>query len=138
MVRRLGGGLHVRLYRLLGGAGVGRIGRAPVLLLTVRGRKSGRLRTVPLLYVSDGERRIVVASNGGSSAHPAWYLNLRTAADVEVQERRVRTTMTSRDATAEERGRYWSQLVAIYGPYETYRTKTDRELPVVVLEPSPS
>jgi deazaflavin-dependent oxidoreductase (nitroreductase family) len=135
LVRKLGGGLHVRLYRLLGGALVGRIGRAPVLLLTVRGRRSGRLRTIPLLYVPDGERLVVVASNGGAPSHPAWYLNLKASPEAAVQVRRHRHTMVARDANPEERERYWPQLVAVYSPYTSYREKTEREIPIVVLEP---
>lgn len=137
-MRKLGGGLHVRLYRLLGGAFVARIGRAPVLLLTVRGRKSGRLRTIPLLYVPDGERLVVVASNGGAPSHPAWYLNLKASPEVAVQVRRHRNAMVARDANPEERERYWPQLVAIWGPYTSYQAKTEREIPIVVLEPQTS
>ena len=81
---RAGGGLHNVLYRLSGGRLFGRIGQAPVLLLTVRGRKTGKRRTTPLLYGRDGDDLVVIASMGGAPKHPAWYLNLR-GREAEVQ-----------------------------------------------------
>jgi deazaflavin-dependent oxidoreductase (nitroreductase family) len=134
-VRRVGGGLHVRLYRLLGGRAVGRIGKAPVLLLTTEGRKTGRPRTAPLLYIETGDRLVVVASNGGAPTHPAWYLNLKANPRATAEVRRDIRPVLSRDATAEERARYWPELVRMYRWYDSYQAKTSREIPLVVLEP---
>jgi deazaflavin-dependent oxidoreductase (nitroreductase family) len=133
---RLAGRLHVRLYRLLGGRLVGRIGRAPILLLTTAGRRTGVHRTVPLLYVSQGETLAVVASFGGNSTHPAWYLNLSAHPDVMVELRRQRLLLRARTASPEERADWWPRFVQSYGGYESYQRKTSREIPVVLLERS--
>jgi deazaflavin-dependent oxidoreductase (nitroreductase family) len=127
--------LHVRLYELTGGAVGSRVGRAPVLLLVHRGRTTGTLRTTPLLYLADGESLVVVASYGGAPRDPDWFRNLEANPDAEVQVRRERRPVRARRATAEERERYWPQLDAMYGQYASYRRRTDREIPLVVLEP---
>ncbi len=127
------GGVHTALYRLTKGKVGGRMRGAPVLLLTVRGRRTGKLRTTPLLYGRDGDDLVVIASKGGDPKHPAWYLNLRDGeADVLVgsERRHVR----ARDAAGEERERLWALMVSLYGPYEDYQRKTERSIPVVVLE----
>ncbi len=135
LLTRMATRAHTRLYRWLGGAGVGHIGKAPILLLTVRGRRSGKLRTIPLLFVRDGGAYVVVASYGGAPKHPAWYLNLVATPAVEIEVRGTHANATARTANDEERKRYWPQLVALYGRYENYQEKTDRTIPVVVLEP---
>jgi len=127
-------GLHVRLYRLTGGRFVGRMGKAPILLLTTTGRRSGTPRTTPLLYLRDGDAYAVVASFGGSPTHPAWYLNLTANAQVDVQTGPERFRATARTAAAEERDRLWPRLVELYGSYASYQRKTTREIPVVLLE----
>ena len=126
--------VHVRLYELSGGSLGGRMGKAPVLLLHTTGRRSGRRRTTPLLYLADDDHLIVVASNGGSPRHPAWYLNLQANPESAVQVRRERRPVQARDATPDERERYWPQLLAIYKWYASYERKTSRRIPVVVLE----
>jgi deazaflavin-dependent oxidoreductase (nitroreductase family) len=135
MAQRLVCGLHVRLYELSGGAIGGRVGRAPVLLLTTRGRRTGRLRKTPLLYATDGDRLLVVASNGGAPRHPAWFLNLEANPEVEAQVRSQTKRLRARAASAEERERYWPLLLSLYPRYATYRSRTSREIPLVVLEP---
>ena len=126
--------VHVRLYRLSGGRIGGHIGKAPVLLLNHKGRRSGTIRTTPLLYLAAGERLVVVASYGGAPRHPDWYLNLETHPDVEVQTGKTHRSVRARTATPEERDRYWPQVVAMYHSYESYQRKTEREIPLVILE----
>lgn len=135
VAQRLACRLHVRLYELSGGAIGGRVGRAPVLLLRTRGRRTGALRTVPLLFATDGDRFIVAASNGGSPRHPSWFLNLLADPGVEVQLRSRTRRLRARVAGPEERERLWELLVALYPRYERYRRRTSREIPLVVLEP---
>jgi F420H(2)-dependent quinone reductase len=127
--------LHSFVYHAMNGKVGGHIAGGPVLLLITTGRKSGRERTVPLLYLRDGEDMVVVASNGGTASHPAWWLNLMTypEATVEVGGRMVR--VRAEEAGSEETKRLWPELVEMYGGYEDYRRRTDREIPVVFLHP---
>lgn len=123
-------------YRLTGGwLGGTWLRGAPVMLLTVTGRKTGRKLTVPLLYLRDGDRVVVVASKGGMDAHPLWYLNLVANPDVEVEigtEVRAMRAATADDA---ERAALWPKLVAMYRDYDDYQARTARTIPVVVLTP---
>jgi F420H(2)-dependent quinone reductase len=132
---RLVGRIQGVLYRLSGGRLFGRVGKVKVLLLTTTGRRSGKRRTVPLLYVPDGERYLIVASQGGHDTHPAWYLNLRanTAATMQLGSRTVDVTATELDAA--ERERLWPTLVAAYPAWSDYRGRTARDFPVIVLTP---
>jgi deazaflavin-dependent oxidoreductase (nitroreductase family) len=109
---------------------------SPVLLLNTTGRTSGRRRTTPLLYLQDDDSYAIVASNGGTAAHPAWFYNLRARpeATVEVGGRELR--VRAEEAGPSERERLWARLVAMYPPYEDYQEKTDREIPVLLLRPS--
>jgi len=108
----------------------------PNKLSALSGAKSGALRTSPLLYVPDGENLVMVASKGGFPKNPAWFHNLRanpvTYVQVDAERRRVR----ARVATAEERPHLWDLAVAVWPGYEDYRRRTDREIPLVVLEPA--
>jgi deazaflavin-dependent oxidoreductase (nitroreductase family) len=124
---------NVRVYRWSDGKIGGRAGGAPILLLTTRGRRSGKLRTTPLLYLRDGIELAVVASNGGSLRHPAWYLNVSADVRVEIQIRGERFDATARTASPEQRERLWPRLVEMYGPYASYQARTSREIPVVQL-----
>ena len=127
--------LHSFVYRATGGGVGGRLAGASVLLLTTTGRKSGKEHTVPLLYLEDGENMVVVASNGGTPRHPAWWLNLekKPEAIVEIGHRKLR--VRAERASPEEKDRLWPKLVAMYAGYESYRCRTDREIPVVILRP---
>jgi deazaflavin-dependent oxidoreductase (nitroreductase family) len=125
---------HNALYRLTGGKVGGRFGKAPVLLLTTTGRKSGKQRTAPLLYLADGDDLVLVASKGGAPSHPAWFANLQAQPEVEVRVGSRRERRRARVADGEERKRLWTRVVEIYPAYDTYQTKTTREIPVVVLE----
>ena len=132
---RILGGIHKRVYRLTGGKLGGRIGKAPVLLLTVTGRKSGRPRTQPLLYARAGDGYVVIASKGGADQHPLWYRNLQASPQAEVTVGRTTRQVRARDAQGEERERLWRALADLYSGYDKYAQKTTRQIPVVVLEP---
>jgi F420H(2)-dependent quinone reductase len=129
--------LNTWAFRMSGGKLGARFpGGAPVLLLTTIGRKSGARRTAPLLYLKDGEDYVIVASKGGMSHHPAWYLNLRDNPQVEIEVGRDKRRMTARTASADEKKRLWPDLVAMYPSYDQYQARTDREIPVIVLSPA--
>jgi deazaflavin-dependent oxidoreductase (nitroreductase family) len=127
-------GLNTALYRLTGGKVANRMGKAPILLLTVAGRKSGKRRTTPLLHGRDGDNYVVIASMGGAPKHPAWYHNLE-GQEAEIQVGRKRLRVRARDAEGEERERLWALMVSLYPSYDDYQKKTERRIPVVVLEP---
>lgn len=128
--------LNVWVYRLSGGRVMGRMGAAPILLLTTVGRKSGRKRTVPLLYLEDAGRFAIVASYAGSPRHPAWFLNLEANPKVDLQVRSRRFSATARQASAEEKAQLWPRLVAIYPAYADYQKRTTRDIPVVIVSPA--
>lgn len=132
---RLLGGLHVPLYRLTGGLIGHRTGKVTYLLLTTTGAKSGLPRTLGLTYGRDGDNLILVASKGGSQKHPLWYRNLVANPDCEAQVGSRRVRCRARTATPKERPRLWALMTGIYAGYDTYRKSTDREIPIVVLEP---
>jgi len=127
---------NVRLYRWSRGRVGGRVGRSPILLLTTRGRRSGKARTTPLLYLRDGADVAIVASYGGRPQHPAWYLNILSDQQVDVQIGSESFHATARTASPEERNRLWPKLVEMYASYASYQAKTSREIPVVLLTPS--
>jgi F420H(2)-dependent quinone reductase len=128
--------LNVWLYRLSGGRVMGKMGAAPILLLTTRGRKSGRSRTVPLLYLKDDGNFVIVASLGGAPKHPAWFLNLEANPKVELQVGKRRIDCAAQRANAEEKARLWPRLVAIYPQYADYQKRTTRDIPVVIVSPA--
>ena len=134
-VNRMIGTLHRTAYRLSKGRVGGRMRKAPVLLLTTTGRRTGKERTWPVIYLEDHERYLVVASNAGQDRDPAWYLNLLDHPDVEVEIDRRRQAMVAKPLTIEERERVWPRLVAMYGGFDIYRRKTSRAIPVVALTP---
>jgi deazaflavin-dependent oxidoreductase (nitroreductase family) len=123
-------------YRVSGGRLGGRFLRgAPVMLLTTIGRRSGEPRIAPLIYLEDGDNVVTVASKGGSARHPLWYRNLQANPDVEVQIGADKRDLRARTASAEERDRLWPRLTMIYPDYDDYQARTDRDIPVVILEP---
>jgi deazaflavin-dependent oxidoreductase (nitroreductase family) len=130
-------GMNNVAYRLSGGRVAGNIpSGAPICLVTTSGRRSGRLRTVPLVYVPDGDDLVVVASRGGMGSHPAWYLNLRADPGATVQVGSTIMRVRARDATEAERERLWPTLTAAYPHFAAYQLRTSRRIPVVVLSPS--
>jgi proline iminopeptidase len=127
---------HVRRYRETDGQ-EGHIWRegSTILLLTTTGRTSGQERTVPLIYgIDGGENPVIVASKGGAPAHPGWYRNLAKNPEVGVQILGDRFRARARVAEGEERERLWRTMNDIWPHYDEYAEKTDREIPVVVLE----
>ena len=127
--------VHRGLYRASGGKIAGRIGQLNVLLLTTTGRKSGRTRTVPLLYTPANGSYAVVASMGGAPRHPDWCLNLRAHQLAMVEIGRDRVEVRAREVEGEERERLWRAMVDGYPGYNRYQGMTARRIPVVVLEP---
>jgi deazaflavin-dependent oxidoreductase (nitroreductase family) len=122
---------HGALYRLAKG-------RVPwakdLLLLTSTGRKSGKSRSTPLIYVRDGDRYVVVASNGGSDLHPTWWLNLQANPDAAIEIRGKRTNVSATQADDADRDRLWPEFVKIYANYDKYAAGTDRAIPLIFLE----
>ncbi|MEA2177907.1 MAG: hypothetical protein QOG77_1204 [Solirubrobacteraceae bacterium] len=131
---RLFGDEHVRRYRETGGEVGHDWEGTQTLILTTTGRKSGEQRDNALIYGTSGDKFLVVASKGGSDQPPAWYLNLTADPDVEVQVRDDRFRAHARDATDEEKPAMWAEMVSHWPAYDEYQTKTDRPIPVVVLE----
>jgi deazaflavin-dependent oxidoreductase (nitroreductase family) len=125
---------HVERYRATDGAEGHDWQGTQTLLLTTTGRKSGKPRTTPLIYAPEGESYLLVASKGGSDESPAWYLNLSEHPEVEVQVKGDRFKARARTANAEEKPALWRKMVAEWPSYDEYQERTDREIPVVVLE----
>jgi deazaflavin-dependent oxidoreductase (nitroreductase family) len=132
---RATGRLNVPLYRLSRGRLGGQIADAPVLLLTTTGRKSGEPRTVPVVYLDDGERLSVIGSNAGHGRTPAWSLNLQASPEAEVEIGRRRQTVRARVAAGEERAELWRKHVEQYSGFDEYEARTDRDIALFVLEP---
>ncbi len=128
--------IHRGLLKISGGRLMARAGGMPVLELTTKGRKTGHARTVMLTSpVQEGDAFVVVASRGGDDQHPAWFLNLRDDPNVEVAlAGKPKQAMRARVATPAERAELWPRVTAAYKGYANYQTKTDREIPLVLLE----
>jgi len=125
------------IYRATGGRLGGRFkGGAPICLVTTTGRKTGRKRTVALIYLRDGDDVVLVASKGGMEHHPQWYLNMEVHPDVEVEIGAAKTPMRARRASEEEKAAYWPRLIEIYPDYASYQARTARNIPVMVLSPT--
>jgi deazaflavin-dependent oxidoreductase (nitroreductase family) len=129
------GAEHVRRYVETDGE-VGYIWRegAPILILTVNGRKSGQEYSTPLIFGEDGDNYVIVGSQGGTPQHPDWYLNLAETPEVGVQVKADKFRARARTAEGEERERLWKRMNEIWPHYDEYQAKTEREIPVVVLE----
>jgi deazaflavin-dependent oxidoreductase (nitroreductase family) len=126
------------LYLRTGGAIGHSIFGITMLLLTTVGRRTGEPRTLPLLYIEDGARLVIVASNAGDDRHPAWWLNLVANPRARVQVGRELYDVVARPADAAERERLWPRLVAAYKYYDDYTQRTRREIPIVLLERAPA
>jgi len=127
--------VHRVLFRFTGGRIGKRLVDNDMLLLTTTGRKTGQNHTVPLLYLTDDERLIVIASYGGRGYYPAWYLNLSDDPVVTVQLPGRTLEMVARAANPDERQQWWPRIVEAYDGYRVYQSRTEREIPVVFLQP---
>ncbi|WP_194814006.1 nitroreductase family deazaflavin-dependent oxidoreductase [Nocardia sp. XZ_19_385] len=132
-VERLFVGLNALVYRVSGGKVLGKIQGAPVLLLTTVGRKTGKSRTSPLLYLRDGERYVIVGSHAGHESDPAWVYNLRAKPEAEIEIGKEKIPVAAVELLAAESAALWPRLDAMYAGYADYRTKTDRTFPVFAL-----
>jgi len=130
---RLIGRLHAWLSKLAGGRLEKALGRAPFMMLTTKGRKTGQPRTTPVLYLEDGPDLIVVASFGGNDMHPAWYLNLLDRPEAEILIHGERRRVVARKVTAEEKAVIWPRLVRMYPNFNAYQQRTNREIPLLRL-----
>ena len=127
--------MHRALYRVTGGRAVGRVWNLSILLLTTTGRKTGAPRTTPLCYFTDGDDLVVVASNGGMDWFPDWWLNLMSDPRAIVEIGRTRRPVVARRASPEEREPLWATLTAIAPGYLEYQRRTQREIPLGILQP---
>ncbi len=126
---------HVDRYRETGGEEGHDWNGTQTLILTTTGRKTGKVRDAPLIYGRSNGNYLVVASMGGAPRHPSWYLNLEADPDTEIQVWDKRMKTHARAATAEEKPAMWKEMTSHWPDYDSYQKKTDREIPVVVLEP---
>jgi F420H(2)-dependent quinone reductase len=129
------GKFNVPLYRFSGGRIGGRINKAPVLLLTTTGRKSGQKRTAPVVYLAEDENLVVIGSNAGHGSAPAWSLNLKANPEAEVEVKRERRPVRARVAAGEERAELWRKHNDQYSGFDEYEARTDRDIALFVLEP---
>ena len=129
---------QVELYESLGGTKgtTLRDTGLPVVIMTMHGATSGKLRKVPIMKVEHEGRYAAVASQGGAPKHPQWYRNLLANPDIELQDGPVRRDMVAREVTGEEKKLWWERAVAAFPPYADYQRRTDREIPLLVLEPT--
>lgn len=129
---------HVAVYRATGGRiGANFFRRAPCCLVDHVGARSGQRRTTPLIYARDGDDVVIVASKGGHQRHPAWLHNLRANPETTVQVGGERWPVRAREATEPERERLWPRLTSIWPAYDDYQQKTERKIPLVILERRP-
>ena len=129
--------IHRWIYLKSGGRIGHKLAGKPMLMLESVGRKSGKLRLTPLLYVEDGDARVVVASNMGDARFPAWWYNLQAKPEAAVRIGTRRVEVRARRADDQEEERLWPKLEAAYSSYSGYRVRAGREIPVVILDPRP-
>lgn len=125
---------QVRQYEETGGREGGTLEGQPCVILTTRGRKTGKLRKSALMRVEHDGTYAVVASLGGAPKHPVWYLNLVADPEVTLQDGDTVSDRRARVVTGDERGEWWARAAEAWAPYDEYQTRTDREIPVVVLK----
>ncbi len=123
-------------YEATNGAKGGELQGRPVIVLTSKGAKTGKIRKTPLMRVEHEGRYAVVASLGGAPQHPVWYHNLKADPHVELQDRAEKRDYTAREVSGEEKAIWWERAVATWPEYAKYQSKTERQIPVFVLEPA--
>jgi F420H(2)-dependent quinone reductase len=128
--------INVFFYKLTNGKFMGRLKGSPICLVTMTGRKSGRIITTPLMYTEDGDNVLIVASLGGAPKHPVWYHNIMANPDVTIQDRARVRRMKARQASAEEKVKLWPLCVASYADFAEYQKKTDRDIPLIICSPA--
>ncbi|KIH98850.1 nitroreductase [Streptomonospora alba] len=128
---------HVERYRATGGEEGHEWNGTTTLILTTTGRTSGEPRSTPLIYRTDGDAYVVVASYGGAPDHPQWYKNLQADPQVRVQVKAEEFRARARTATPGEKSRLWPYMAEVWPQYDEYQKSTDRDIPVVLLEPVP-
>jgi deazaflavin-dependent oxidoreductase (nitroreductase family) len=126
---------QAELFESSNGAQANTLRGKPIVVVTMRGAKSGKLRKVPLMRVEHGGTYAIVASAGGDPEHPVWYNNLVANSEVELQDGAVKKDMVAREISGDEKAEWWERCVAAWPDYAVYQTKTDREIPVFLLEP---
>jgi F420H(2)-dependent quinone reductase len=129
-------GLNVMIYRLSGGKLMNRLEGAPICLVSMTGRMSGKKKTIALMYTPHGQDVLLVASLGGAPQHPVWYYNLKAQPQIEIQAGRVRRKMVAREASPEEKRSLWPVVVANYPSFAAYQQRTTREIPLFVCSPA--
>ena len=134
---KLGRTVHAAIYRFSGGRVGASIGGMAMLILTTKGRRSGRVHRVPLGYIMERDSYVVIASYRGSRSHPAWYLNLLNEPKAIVQVNSVRIAVIARTADAEARERLWACLITMTPWYQRFQHRTNRQIPMVYLTPVP-
>ena len=133
--QRLFTGIHALIYRFTGGAILGRMMGTTVLILTTTGRKTGKQYTTPVLYLADGDRLVIVASNRGRPRNPTWWLNLQANPRTQVKVQGKTLDVIAEQASSEERSALWPRLTAASPSYADFQQRTTRELPVIILRP---
>lgn len=127
--------IHIFLYKRTNGSMSGSMGGSDVLLLTSKGRKTGKTRIVPLLFMMDGSNYIIIASYGGSDHNPAWFHNLRSSKDATIRVKEIDKEVKAIVASKDERNRLWPIITDWSPQYAKYQEKTSREIPVIILSP---
>ncbi|HWZ19475.1 MAG TPA: nitroreductase family deazaflavin-dependent oxidoreductase [Ktedonobacteraceae bacterium] len=125
----------VFLYNVSGGRIGGKMGQVPVLLLTTVGRKSGKQRTLPLVYIMDGPAYVITASAGGADKNPGWFFNIRSNPQATIQVKDKHIKVTAEVAEGEKKSELWSRLVEVAPNFAGYQKRTSREIPMVILHP---
>jgi F420H(2)-dependent quinone reductase len=125
----------VFLYNASGGRIGGKMGKMPVLLLTTTGRKTGKQRTLPLMYIMDGADYVITASAGGAEKHPGWFFNIRSNPQASIQVKDKQIKVTAEIAGPEKKPELWARLVEVAPNFAGYQKRTSREIPMLILHP---
>ena len=127
---------QVFIYRRSGGKRMGTLRGMPLLLLTTSGRKTGKQRVTPVMYIRDGDNYVITASNRGEDKNPAWFVNLQANPSTSIEVDGVTRSVVAHKASREEKDRLWTQLVKQASFFDDYRKKTTREIPMMILQPT--